>query len=279
MNRNSFPVCDAVENCPIGVDVVIRSSDGILFGAHTKNLELFSESFPDPDGFKSTRDERIPDIVDLVENAATIRLFLTFTHNGDHRALLDTLSLTTLIELTGVADKYGNHFALGMCLMAIDKIATQPRISGLDCLKILLLKSSCDHLYAIDLVARRALSVPLPQAIPYFQDNLETYMFYTQYRDQWRECTINFQAILKQAPRISKVSRNSPEAKITNAIRFLKSTLETAEFPTHTMIDDGLRISEAWSVVNVSTDTRTSGWIRKLRAAIDAFPRWSRFQS
>ncbi|KAF9254551.1 hypothetical protein L218DRAFT_886042, partial [Marasmius fiardii PR-910] len=101
----------AIEGCSIPVDVILRSSEGTLFGAHTKNLESFTEGFPIT-GTIAPGDS--PEIVSLTESDETLDLFLAFTHN--HPAPdLTGLDMDSLIDLAKTADKYGNYFALSAC--------------------------------------------------------------------------------------------------------------------------------------------------------------------
>ncbi|EEB95988.1 hypothetical protein MPER_04953 [Moniliophthora perniciosa FA553] len=104
--------CEAVENCIIPVDLVIKSSDGKRIGAHKKNLEQFCTGFPLADSVV----HRIDDVVTLTETAETLLLLLKYTHYAQHD-MTDFLysSQDQLISLTAAADKYGNFFALQAC--------------------------------------------------------------------------------------------------------------------------------------------------------------------
>src|SRR6266508_5774717 len=66
---------ESVEDCNISVDIKLRSADGVLFGAHQKNLESFSEGFPIANSMVAT------DVVQLQEDANVLCIILTFMHN------------------------------------------------------------------------------------------------------------------------------------------------------------------------------------------------------
>ena len=99
----------ASDECSLPVDVVFRSVDGMLLGAHSKNLDSFTEGFPLAG---STTENNL--IVPLSERGETLRLFLRFTHNQS-AADLSNLDIDSLLEFAEVADKYGCHFALAAC--------------------------------------------------------------------------------------------------------------------------------------------------------------------
>ncbi|KAJ7123784.1 hypothetical protein C8R43DRAFT_1135837 [Mycena crocata] len=48
------------DNCTLEADVLLRSSDGVLYAAHSKNLELYSDGFP-PASFAGADEIRQPD--------------------------------------------------------------------------------------------------------------------------------------------------------------------------------------------------------------------------
>ncbi|EEB87179.1 hypothetical protein MPER_15575, partial [Moniliophthora perniciosa FA553] len=96
--------------CNVPVDIILRSSDGESFGAHTKNLESFTEGFPVSGTVTCSSDEQ----VELTENANVLKLFLVFTHNAPAPDL-SSYDIDVIIGLAGASEKYMNHFASGMC--------------------------------------------------------------------------------------------------------------------------------------------------------------------
>ncbi|KAK7031150.1 hypothetical protein VNI00_013565 [Paramarasmius palmivorus] len=100
-------------NCTHPVDIILKSRDGEKFGAHTKNLELYNDSFPSVNSVVPNDED-----VTLLEDAATIRLLLLFSHNAK-RPNLELETLDTVFAFVQAADKYGNHGAFAACNLAL----------------------------------------------------------------------------------------------------------------------------------------------------------------
>jgi hypothetical protein len=101
-----------VPDCPLAVDIVFRSCDKKLIGAHKLNLAQYSEGFPAPG------DVIAPDkAVDLTENAETLRVLMTFMHSQRFPSLLNMHeeSFQELLELADAAEKYLVHSAMAVC--------------------------------------------------------------------------------------------------------------------------------------------------------------------
>ncbi|KAE9387726.1 hypothetical protein BT96DRAFT_1078971 [Gymnopus androsaceus JB14] len=47
----------AGEECTLATDIVLRSSDGVRFGAHTRNLEIYSDGFPSVDAVRNSGED------------------------------------------------------------------------------------------------------------------------------------------------------------------------------------------------------------------------------
>ncbi|KAF9074201.1 hypothetical protein BDP27DRAFT_223612 [Rhodocollybia butyracea] len=157
--------CGASGSCSLPVDVILQSSDGEQFGAHSRNLEMFSDAFPiagstiPPDG----------DIVKLTEKAEILRLMLCFTHNMPSPDLT-SLDIQTLFSLGETVKKYGMHYASECVSREINKRAvTHPNP-----LEILVYKIRVSDLSMIDDVARRTMDIPLQEVVGVLA-NLETF--------------------------------------------------------------------------------------------------------
>src|SRR6266498_3177814 len=98
----------SVESCNISVDVRFRSADGIIFGAHKKNLEFFSEGFPLGDSTVAT------EVVQLEENADVLCIMLSFLHNTRMLELKD-LEISTIAPLSEAVEKYMIYSAMQIC--------------------------------------------------------------------------------------------------------------------------------------------------------------------
>jgi hypothetical protein len=92
------------------VDVVLKSSDGELFGAHQRNLEMYTEGFP------IAGSTVVSDPVSLEETAEVLHLLLRYTH---HIRLprLDKISFVLLVSLAEAVEKYMIYSAMETCRM------------------------------------------------------------------------------------------------------------------------------------------------------------------
>lgn len=106
----------AVDECSLPVDVVIRSSDEVLIGAHKANLEQYSEGFPAADEVIS-----VDGPVNLTEDGETLKLLMQFMHK---QRLPDLAGLTgsrvrLLFSLGEAAEKYFVYSAMAVCSVHI----------------------------------------------------------------------------------------------------------------------------------------------------------------
>jgi len=97
-----------VEDCKLTVDIVLKSSDGELFGAHQQNLEIYTEGFPIAGSTTSSAP------VSLEETAAVLRLMLRYTHHT-RPPNLDDISFTLLSSLAEAVEKYTMYSAMEFC--------------------------------------------------------------------------------------------------------------------------------------------------------------------
>ncbi|KAJ3734271.1 hypothetical protein DFJ43DRAFT_1171538 [Lentinula guzmanii] len=105
---NEIPPCEAGESCNLPTDIVLRSSDGIRFGAHSKNLEIYSDGFPIADSVaRSTEDIILP------EDSDVVLLLLRFMHHQPQPDL-SLLASRLLIKFANAVEKYGVYSATGV---------------------------------------------------------------------------------------------------------------------------------------------------------------------
>ena len=97
-----------VKGCKLGVDIMLKCSDGELFGAHRWNLKTYSEGFP------LEGSETISDPVFLEETADVVRLMLHFMHQM-RQPTLDNISFSLLASLAEAVEKYRIYSAMGVC--------------------------------------------------------------------------------------------------------------------------------------------------------------------
>ncbi|KAJ7195862.1 hypothetical protein C8J57DRAFT_1207536 [Mycena rebaudengoi] len=89
-------------------DITFKSSDGVQFRVHRKNLEVCAEGFP-PAEISSTGE-----VVALTETSATLELLFQFMYPKRHPAL-DTTPFTVLEPLAEAAEKYQVFPAINIC--------------------------------------------------------------------------------------------------------------------------------------------------------------------
>lgn len=97
-----------MEDCKVSVDIMLKSIDGIIFGAHQKNLEFFSEGFPVAGSTVAT------EVVDLQENADVLRIMLRFMHNA-RVPELKSIQFSTVAPLAEAVEKYMIYSAMEVC--------------------------------------------------------------------------------------------------------------------------------------------------------------------
>ena len=97
------------EICQLPVDIILKSSDNVLIGAHKDNLEQWSEGFPRAESVVDSDDP-----VELPENAQTLKLLLAFMHNHQFPDISD-LAGYKLFDLATAAEKYEVHAAKATC--------------------------------------------------------------------------------------------------------------------------------------------------------------------
>jgi len=99
-----------VEDCKLTVDIVLKSSDGQLLGAHQRNLEMYTEGFP----IAGSTLAIVSDPVCLEETAEVLHLMLQYTHNI-RLPCLDTIPFTLVASLAEAVEKYLIYSAMEIC--------------------------------------------------------------------------------------------------------------------------------------------------------------------
>lgn len=103
----------AGEECTLATDIVLSSSDGVRFGAHTRNLEIYSDGFPSVDAVRNSGED-----VMLSEESDVLMLLLKFLHKQPQPDL-SLLASKLLIKLANAAEKYGVYCATGVCKVMV----------------------------------------------------------------------------------------------------------------------------------------------------------------
>ncbi|KAK7028159.1 hypothetical protein VNI00_014974 [Paramarasmius palmivorus] len=115
-----IPSCEACEDCKLSTDIVFRSSDGRRFGAHSRNIEIYSDGFPIRG---SVTTEKREDVV-LSESSDVVHLLLQFMHNRPQPDLRST-PFELLSKLAEAAQKYCVYSAIGICKLLMERNAQE----------------------------------------------------------------------------------------------------------------------------------------------------------
>ncbi|KAJ2924907.1 hypothetical protein H1R20_g12171, partial [Candolleomyces eurysporus] len=117
--------CPAGPECQLEIDIILRSSDGYLIGAHRSNLDQYSDGFPD---INAPMDATQP--VDLVEDADTLKILMRFMHKQRYPKVswLETRQIFALAE---AAEKYLVYSAISACHDYIEGHVKQNPIESL----------------------------------------------------------------------------------------------------------------------------------------------------
>ncbi|KAL0958270.1 hypothetical protein HGRIS_000422 [Hohenbuehelia grisea] len=118
--------------CAPDADLIIRSSDGILFKVHRQNLAAHSEAFFSASLISSTStDESGPteaatskgisqeDIVEFTEDSKTLDLLLQFMYR-QRQPNITNLKYSQLMALAEAAEKYEVYAAMGTCVAVFE---------------------------------------------------------------------------------------------------------------------------------------------------------------
>ncbi|KAF7372841.1 hypothetical protein MSAN_00490100 [Mycena sanguinolenta] len=89
-------------------DVTFKSSDGVLFRVHRKNLEVCTEAFP-PSEISSEGE-----VVELTETSVTLEILFQFMYPKRHPTL-DITPFKVLRPLSEAAEKYQVFPAMNIC--------------------------------------------------------------------------------------------------------------------------------------------------------------------
>ncbi|KAF9074200.1 hypothetical protein BDP27DRAFT_1317470 [Rhodocollybia butyracea] len=258
--------CGASESCSLIVDVILRSSDGEQFGAHSKNLEMYSDAFPaagstiPPDG----------DIVELTENAQIIQLMLCFTHNMPPPDL-SSLDMPTLFALGEPVNlKYGMRYASECVSKEINKrVATYANP-----LEILAYKTKVADVSLIDEVARRTMSISVEDVVPVLV-NLETFRTWIRYREKWQLMLVQYRQALTQYSQshrgVSSAIRDDLP-RTSDLIGLPSMTTVLSAMAVHTQVNTYSPIT----LVPAEIGARESAADRVF-GVVDQFPLWKDF--
>ncbi|KAJ2913669.1 hypothetical protein MD484_g6745, partial [Candolleomyces efflorescens] len=95
--------CPVGTECHLPVDIILKSSDGVLIGGHKANLDTYSEGFPPATLIAPTIG--LPEVVDFEEKSETLVLLLRFMHKVQFPDIAE-LDAEKLFALADAAEKW-----------------------------------------------------------------------------------------------------------------------------------------------------------------------------
>ncbi|KAF9258322.1 hypothetical protein L218DRAFT_1005155 [Marasmius fiardii PR-910] len=248
--------------CP-NVDVVLRSSDGIELGAHSRNLESYNTAFPSLDSVM----HRVEDRVELTESYETLRLLLEFSHNCKHSDLRK-LDLDAAIAFGNAAEKYGNFFALETCLIAMRDFTSR---SSLDSLSVLAFRSAHGELEEIERLAGRTMDLPPSTVWKRCKGDPTFFYIWTEFREQWRTAQKEYYRVFHRSIRVTETEKQ--QLKIIRSLaanvdsRFAIDILDNA-------VANATQIEPPREGNKFLDDYDMSEWYSEVKKAISEFPSW-----
>ncbi|KAF9254136.1 hypothetical protein L218DRAFT_1082472 [Marasmius fiardii PR-910] len=269
--------CQVIEGCTIPVDIILKSSDGGLFGAHSRNLELFADGFPLSG---STIKSDFPEIVPLTDKGDTLLLFLKFTHN--HPAPdLTGLNIDSLVDLAKISDKYCNYIALAACRQPMRVLSENSRE---DALKALHFKAIHHDLEGIDAIARRTLDFPAVHMLKevFGGHHLREFAVWVQYQASYEVFKKKYQDTLNQ-PIDPFYARGYDHRSICTATNFIATVRPMAQQAFcsledfNKVIDMTVKYQRKQPCTGSSSCAGYNLWCSNVRNVLKSPPSWTDF--
>ncbi|KAF8055418.1 hypothetical protein FPV67DRAFT_830280 [Lyophyllum atratum] len=163
----------ACPDCPLKVDILLRSSDGARFAAHSQNLEQYSEGFA-PSAFLS---ENVP-TVPVQEKSKVVLLLLQYMHLKPQPDLT-SLKFDVLEALANAVEKYLVYSAMPICKLHMTNHVTNHPVA--------VLRYAVKHGYnsLADEAALLAISQEFKAMKSKFEKGSQIPYIWLEYREQW----------------------------------------------------------------------------------------------
>jgi hypothetical protein len=116
----------AVQGCLLKIDIILKSSNGLYFGSHAKNLELYSEAFPHAE-FSNTGSP-LPEIVLLPESSDVLSLLLHYMHK-QRQPKSSGLKFDVLCRLAEASEKYMVFSAIEVCKIQMKSVLMSSHVN------------------------------------------------------------------------------------------------------------------------------------------------------
>ncbi|KAK7050029.1 hypothetical protein VNI00_005461 [Paramarasmius palmivorus] len=267
----------ASSSLTLGCDIILKSSDGKLLGAHMKNLEIFNEGFPLEGSITCDLD----DTVELTEDAETLRLLLLFSHNSSYPDL-SKLDIDVVLALGDAAEKYGNHLAFMACSQTLGHFA---RRSSEHALKVLRFKASHSDFDEIEETARRTMDIPILDAMHILGRHHNIFRVWLQYQQNWLRRIDHYHAAINNT-RIRedhKYANGSPKPcpTLEDFVANIKPVLQSPEFmpPSVDNFSRAVAVYRSIPACKIHCDHCSAyiHWRRCVRESLEELPSWRDF--
>ncbi|KAJ7447032.1 hypothetical protein B0H11DRAFT_2083098 [Mycena galericulata] len=179
--KPQIPNCQS-DGCTLVVDIVLRSSDGVLHAAHSKNLEMYSEGFPPSALASVSRDVETaqPEVVQMTERSDILELLLKYMHL-QRQPDLSRRKFDTLAGLAEAAEKYLVYSAMDVCRIRMGlHVLDHP--AG-----VLAYSIKHDYPELRDVAVPLTLTMPLSNMKVLLQDAPYAFIAWAQYREGFIE--------------------------------------------------------------------------------------------
>ncbi|KAJ7307078.1 hypothetical protein DFH08DRAFT_758006 [Mycena albidolilacea] len=181
MEGAQIPNCQS-DGCTLIVDIFLRSSDGVLHAAHSKNLEMYGEGFP-PSALVSVSrggDTAQPEVVQMTEQSDIIELLLKYMHL-QRQPDLSRHKFDTLAGLAEAAEKYLVYSAMDVCRIRMGLyVQDHPA-------RVLAYAIKHDYPELRDVAVPLTLTMPLSTMKALLQDAPHGFIAWAQYREGFIE--------------------------------------------------------------------------------------------
>ncbi|KAJ7759376.1 hypothetical protein DFH07DRAFT_957985 [Mycena maculata] len=253
-------------NSTIDSDVTFKSSDGVLFHVHRKNLEVCTGGFPPAE--ISTKDE----IVDLTETSATLELLFQFMYPRRHPSL-DTTPFEVLEPLAEAAEKYQVFPAMNICHIRMRDMVNDHPVA------VAVYAAKHDYPYLVSEVAPMMLSMPPVDVISMLPPYLV--LPWTRYVQEWTD-------ILQTIALADVSSAVGSHLNGQNCNRvwpvFALGCMQRLGAGVHTLrsLDKVFDISTERAMLGVPNDCCTNAlkeWRERIEAGIAQIPKFNIFLS
>ncbi|KAF8989148.1 hypothetical protein BDQ17DRAFT_1314430 [Cyathus striatus] len=143
-------------------EVTFKSSDGVLFAIHKRNLAQHTGGFPPEETCAG------PEAIELSEESETLELLFQFVYPPDNPSL-NEVPFTTLLKVAHAAEKYMVYIARSACRMFNLKSSDKEDLKSI-------VKYAAENSYTdiIDAAASLLVPEPLHSTIFCFTTELQT---------------------------------------------------------------------------------------------------------